>query len=418
MSLILIVEDSPIFGSLVKKSIEQRLDHTVVWVETFSDAKKVLDEQSDQIDVALLDLNLPDAEMGEVVDYTVAKNVASIVFTSRFDIKLHQTIWAKGVVDYVLKEGPDSLNLIVKQIKRLQRNSRYKVMVVDDSMVIRKMITRLLKIHRFNVISAENGNKALALLEQHPDTQLILTDYNMPEMDGFNLTRTLRRKHTQTDLAIIGLSAQDDRHITAKFIKHGANDFIAKPFYAEEFYCRINQNIDTLESIRIIRESSYRDFLTGLHNRRFFFEKIATLFSRDTPACVAMVDIDFFKKVNDQYGHDIGDIALKQVASTLIASLPDAQLIARFGGEEFCIFIQELNPDKAYHYFEALRLTIEKEPILLNNGSFNISISIGLCTEKQPDIDAMITIADSQLYQAKEHGRNRVCTDHSDANKS
>ena len=131
-----------------------------------------------------------------------------------------------------------------------------------------------------------------------------------------------------------------------------------------------------------------------------------------------MVDIDFFKKVNDQYGHDIGDIALKQVTSIIKSHIPDAQIIARFGGEEFCIFIQELSPDDAQHCFDTLRLAIEEKPVPLKNGSFNLSVSIGLCTEKQPSIDAMITIADTQLYQAKQQGRNRICTDHHINNQS
>ena len=99
MSSIFLVEDSPIFGSLVKNNIEKQLQCPVIWSQSFTAAKQILDEKSDEIDVALLDLNLPDAEMGEVVDYAVAKGISSIVFTSRFDIKLHQKIWSKGVVD-------------------------------------------------------------------------------------------------------------------------------------------------------------------------------------------------------------------------------------------------------------------------------------------------------------------------------
>ncbi|MBW2185124.1 MAG: diguanylate cyclase [Deltaproteobacteria bacterium] len=409
MLSILIVEDSPIFGSLVKKSIEQQLECSAILTESFAEAKKIFDQHGDTIDVALLDLNLPDAEMGEVVDYAVAKGIASIVFTSRFDIKLHQKIWSKGVVDYVLKDGPDSLNYIVSQIRRLQRNHLYKVMVVDDSPVICKLITRLLKIHRFDVITAENGKKALELLDQHPDTQLILTDYNMPEMDGFDLTRTLRRSHTQTNLSIIGLSAQGDRHISSKFIKHGANDFIAKPFYAEEFYCRINQSIDTLERIKIIQESSYRDFLTGLYNRRYFFERATVLFKQHQQICVAMIDIDFFKKVNDTYGHDVGDIALKHVASTLLDSLSQAYLVARFGGEEFCVLMPGLTPQQAEQQLNDVRIAIEKISIPLKNDTFSVTVSIGICTNKEDTIDAMITIADQQLYRAKQQGRNCIC---------
>ncbi len=411
MSFILLVEDSPIFGTIVKNNIEKQLQCSIVWAQSFAEASKIIDEQHQDISVALLDLNLPDSEMGAIVDYATAQSIPSIVFTSRFDIKLHQTIWAKGVVDYVLKDGPDSLTYIVNQIKRLERNHKYKVLVVDDSPVIRKLITRLLTIHKYPVIVAGNGNEALLQIEQHPDTKLVLSDYNMPDMDGFELTKLLRRKHSHTNLAIIGLSAQGDRHISARFIKHGANDFIAKPFYAEEFYCRLNLNIDTMERISIIRESSYRDFLTGLHNRRYFFEKAERFHANNQQLCVAMIDIDFFKKVNDKYGHDTGDRTLKEVATCLTSTLTETKLIARFGGEEFCVLCTGMEAHEALHYFDQLRQEIEKITIRYKEAMFNITVSIGLCTCQADSLDTIINLADEQLYAAKQQGRNRVCID-------
>ena len=231
-------------------------------------------------------------------------------------------------------------------------------MVVDDSSVSRKLATELLQIHNFQVITAKNGVQALAKLEENPDINLILTDYNMPEMDGYVLTRKLRRKRSQTNLVIIGISTQNDQYTAAKFIKHGANDFISKPFYAEEFYCRLNLHIDILENIRQIRESSYRDFLTGLHNRRYFFKHAPTLHAQEKSLAVAMLDIDFFKKVNDTYGHDTGDITLKYVSETLQSALPEAKFISRFGGEEFCVVFQELEPTEAQQCFELVRKTL------------------------------------------------------------
>ncbi len=409
MSIILLVEDSPIFGSIVKKNLEKQLERPLTWAQSYAEAKEIIDEKKDQIEIALLDLNLPDAETGEIVDYAIANGIPSIVFTASFDIDLHKKIWSKGVVDYVMKDGPDSLNYIVKQIKRLERNPKYKILVVDDSIVIRRLITKLLKIHHFQVITAKNGKQALTTLEQHPDIKLILTDYNMPEMDGFQLTRMLRRKRNQTSLVIIGISTQGDQYTAAKFIKHGANDFISKPFYAEEFYCRINLNVDTLENIRLISESSYRDYLTGLHNRRYFFKHAPALHKQDDHLCVAMMDIDFFKKVNDQYGHDIGDVTLKYISSTLQTALPEAKLISRFGGEEFCVVFQGVEPQEAQQCFDLVREDIEKIAIPLPEGSFNVTMSIGLCTHKSSSIEEMINIADEQLYLAKESGRNRVC---------
>ncbi len=411
MPHVLLVEDSQIFGKIVKTNLEKQLQCSIIWAKSYTQATQIIDEQKEPFKIALLDLNLPDAKTGEIVDYAVSKGIPSIVFTASFDVKLHKNIWAKGVVDYVMKDGPDSLNYIVKQINRLKHNPNYKVMVVDDSGVTRKMISKLLLIHGFQVITANDGVEALELLEQHPDTKLVLTDYNMPKMDGFELTRKLRRKSNQARLVIIGFSTQGDQYTAAKFIKHGANDFISKPFHAEEFYCRINLNVDTLENIRLIEESSYRDFLTGLHNRRYFFENVPAIYEQDDYLCVAMLDIDFFKKVNDQYGHDIGDVTLKHVSATIQRALPEAKLIARFGGEEFCIVFQGVEPIEAEQCFDLVREDIENIDIPLDDGSFNVTMSIGLCTNKSGSIEEMINLADEQLYRAKESGRNRVCSD-------
>ncbi len=406
--MILLVEDSPIFGTLVKSNLEKRLSESIYWAQSFAAAKKIIDERAEDIDVALLDLSLPDCDMGEVVDYAISHEISSIVFTSRFDIQMHKTIWGKGVVDYVLKDGPDSLNYLAQQIQRLRRNHKYKILVVDDSPMLRKLICRLLTIHRFPTVTANNGVEALQVLEQHPDINLILTDYNMPEMDGFELTRTLRRHNSQENLAIIGLSAQGDRHVSAKFIKHGANDFIAKPFYAEEFYCRVNLNIDNMERVAIIRDSSHRDYLTGLHNRRYFFSRMARIFPKAKQLCVAMVDIDFFKAVNDNYGHDVGDTTLCVVADLLRRHLPEDALIARFGGEEFCLGLCDRTDMAVFDLLEQLRLQVENTTISAGDNTFNITISIGVCCKKMATIDEMIATADELLYNAKQQGRN--CT--------
>ncbi|MCD6526215.1 MAG: diguanylate cyclase [Desulfuromonas sp.] len=415
MSTVLIVEDSRMFGLLVQKNIQRQLSQPTIWVTSFAEAKQIMDERADSLSVALLDLNLPDAESGEVVDYAVSKGIPSIVFTSNFDVTLHQSIWNKGVVDYVLKEGPDSLSYIVAQAKRLEKNPRIKVLVVDDSPLVRDLISQLLEIHRFPVLTAENGTQALEILKQNPDIQLIVTDYNMPDMDGFQLTRTIRRKHSKNDVVIIGLSAQDNHQISAKFLKYGANDFISKPFFAEEFYCRINQNLDTIDHIQQIKESSYRDFLTGLHNRRFFFEQAPKLIKSSQQMGVAILDIDLFKKVNDTYGHDAGDVALKHVASLLKEHIPATQLISRFGGEEFCVLCCNLNNNQIFQQFDILRQVIEQTPVPLSSGPLTITMSIGVCVCPAGEIDAAIATADHQLYAAKQQGRNRVCIDSGDS---
>ncbi|MFO7831489.1 MAG: diguanylate cyclase [Desulfuromonadaceae bacterium] len=408
MSQILIVEDNPLFGSVVQKMLQQQLQTSVVLVKSFAEARECIDNPENSFDVALLDLNLPDAEMGEAVDYAVACGLPGIVFTSRFSPELHESIWSKGVVDYVLKEGPDSLNYIAKQIRRLKRNPFIKVLVVDDSRTVREYLEKLLRIHRFQVLTAENGEQALALVKKHSDLSLMLVDYTMPGMDGFELIRKVRRKYSQNDMAIIGLSSREDRSLSAKFLKHGANDYTAKPFSRDEFYCRVHQNIDMLISMREIRDRAERDYLTDLYNRRYFFDHWGHFIDKKREIAVAMLDIDFFKKVNDTYGHDAGDEVLRGVAKTIGESQTSKCLVARFGGEEFCMLF---NATAAFanEYLNDLCHKIGSKNIEIADGqTLNVTISVGMYCGELLDLDDMLKISDQKLYQAKENGRNQV----------
>ena len=118
------------------------------------------------------------------------------------------------------------------------------------------------------------------MLKRHPDIKMVISDYFMPGMDGVELTRRIRHRHRKDQLAVIGISAYGNTILSARFIKNGANDFLNKPFSSEEFYCRVTQNLEMLEYIQKLRETSIRDPLTGLFNRRRFFEAAKELHAR------------------------------------------------------------------------------------------------------------------------------------------
>jgi diguanylate cyclase (GGDEF)-like protein len=408
MDHILVVEDNHLFGTVVCKMIRQQLSCKLTWVENFADARKEIDDRCNNFSAALLDLNLPDAEMGEAVDYAIAHDIPSIVFTSRFNQQLHEQIWSKGIVDYVLKEGPDSLNYIIKQIRRLQRNRSIDVLVVEDSALIRNHLVETLRVQRFNVFSATNGEEALSVISNNSNIRLVITDFHMPIMDGFDLVRKLRRQYSYNDLAIIGLSAQEDPTLSARFLKYGANDYLVKPFSQEEFYCRVHQNVDMLESIRQIKQNAERDFLTGLYNRRYFFDHWQKKLNREKTTAFAMLDIDHFKQVNDTYGHDSGDQVLREISALLIRETPDDALVARFGGEEFCLLFSA-DKEEATRVAEHLRETISLQKIPVEGQQqLQVTTSIGLYCGNSAEIEKIIKCADEKLYLAKQLGRNCV----------
>lgn len=410
---ILVVEDSKIFARILKTSIEANTVFKVVIAESYAELTNLIESKKHKFFASLLDLNLPDAPDGEVVDYVLSYNIPAIVFTGKFDDDLRDRILAKGIVDYVLKDAPANIEYIVSLLHQLNRNSQMKALIVDDSRTARLHIKRLLSIYRFMVLEAENGKQALDVISNNKDIMLVITDFNMPQMDGFELTKRLRNIYSKQDMAIIGMSTYGNNLLSARFLKIGGSDFINKPFLEEEFFCRINQNMDLLGYIKELRYIATRDFLTGLYNRRHFFDVGDKLFSRayksQKNSAVALIDIDFFKRVNDTYGHDVGDVVLKSMGDLLNSSFRAGDLVARFGGEEFGFLLPNVNEEEAGTIFEGLRRKIEDNPIELSDSlTLKITASIGVCTTLEENLETALTKADKLLYQAKKNGRNQV----------
>ena len=411
MSRVLVVEDSRTFSSLLSRRITEEMGHTVVVADSKAKAEEILAADTDFF-VALLDLNLPDAPLGQVVDLVLAHGIPSIVFTGELDDELRDMFWSKHIVDYILKQNMDNVAYMLSLVERLHRNPGIKILVVDDSKNTRYVVGRLLHAHRYQVLEAEDGPQALAELAKHPDTRLIIVDYNMPGMDGAELVRTIRRDHAKDHLAIIGISGVESAGLTAKFIKSGANDFLRMPFLTEEFYTRVTQNIELLEYIAQIKDLAEKDYLTKLYNRRYVFSAGPKLMAaqkrRGQGVVVAMLDIDHFKKVNDAYGHDAGDEVLRHLSALLTARFRASDIVARFGGEEFCVLATGMNPADACGVFDDLRQAIADSPVSFGGMRIPYTVSIGLCASPTDDLEDMIRIADQALYLSKNDGRNCV----------
>jgi diguanylate cyclase (GGDEF)-like protein len=409
---VLIVEDSRIFANAVKKKIESQLSFSCEILSSFEETVRILESNGPDFFVAILDLNLPDAPNGEVVDYVISKKIPVIILTATFNDDLRDRILSKNVVDYIIKEGPQTLSHLAKIITRLYKNHATKILVVDDSGVSRLCIKKLLEMQKYIVIEAKNGKEALDQLEAHPDTKLVITDYQMPKMDGFELTSEIRRKHPMDELAVIGISGHGNTILSAKFLKKGANDFVAKPFGNEEFFWRINQNIEMLEYIESIKSAAIKDYLTGLYNRRYLIDVGRTLFKNaqreSLQLSIAMLDIDHFKKVNDEYGHMSGDKVLQHLALMMKKHFRQSDVISRFGGEEFCIMAVNLKAENALNHFEKLRKDIELQEIQTDSGLVRVTVSIGVTSEIEKNLEHTIKRADSLLYKAKQTGRNTV----------
>ena len=406
---ILVVDDNEDIIKVMRFLISAKTDVDAIYASSFSEAMALAEQHRDSIFLTILDLNLPDAVDGEVVQHILSLGLPAIVFTGNFDPEKRKQFLDMGVVDYVLKDNRMVYEYIIRIINRIWRNRNIKVLVVDDSFTMRNQLVRFLLLQQLQIHTAGDGVDALTVLNEHPDIRLVITDHNMPNMDGFQLVSEIRRHHAREDMGIIGLSGEGSGELSARFLKIGANDFLAKPFYHEEFFSRIMQNLETMEQLEEIREISRRDYLTNLYNRRYFYQRAEELFNNSSKSllAVALLDIDHFKQINDEYGHDVGDIVIQNLAKLLCDSFP-SQLVARFGGEEFCILFNDVGSDDVMQRLEVFRNILETQRLDIDTDTINYTVSIGVDTTFAHGIDKMITSADQALYRAKAGGRNKV----------
>ena len=411
MNKILIVEDSKMFANLLKKRVADNFGMDCVICESYQQAAELLLENAADFLLAILDLTLPGSPDGEIVDLVKEMGIPVVVVTGRMDDQTRSKILGKGIIDYIMK-GPHTLDLLSTTIRRFLRNQQVKVLLVDDSRLVRENTGKILQTQNFIVIEAENGVVAMAQLKANPDIRVVLTDYHMPEMDGFELTAAIRKSFSMDTVAIIGMSAHDNPLLSSQFLKRGANDFINKPYFEEELVWRVNQNVEILEHISQLREAAIKDMLTGLYNRRYFFDAGSKLYEnarRENLAInIAMIDIDHFKGINDTYGHSCGDQVLIEVGRALQGSFRATDIVARLGGEEFVVMTCNVAGENATGHFETVCEKISELFIETQGHAIQTSVSIGVTTVFENSLDEMVRQADALLYQAKDSGRNCV----------
>jgi len=342
---ILIVDDDPLIISLLRDKLLLKMKNiNILSAITYKEAvKHILDKEQD-IDVAILDLNLPEVASGAIVDYAMKKNIPTLVLTATINDNLKSILTKNKILDYVIKGGKRGIDYAVDSAIRVLKNQGKHILVVDDSSVQLSVAVKILERMKFKIVTASNGLEAYGILHNsNIKFSLVLTDFNMPKMDGMDLTLKIREEFDKDELAVVVLSANDTPDLSSQFISIGANDFLNKPYSEIELITRINSNLELLELFEKTKDMANKDFMTGAYNRRYFFEAGQAIFSKakrsNRDIAVAMFDIDKFKNINDTYGHDVGDVAIIEVATILNEHLREHDLMARFGGEEFCVLL-------------------------------------------------------------------------------
>lgn len=411
MNKILLIEDSKMVSRALSLAISRELDVEVETAYTLAQAKALLTEKNIYF-AALVDLTLPDAPDGEALDEVLRWDIPAIVMTASFNEDKRDELLERGLVDYIIKDSKTSFTYVVGLLRRLYLNQFISVLVVEDSFTGMQFVSRQLKSCLLNVYEAADGLQALDIVQKHPEIKLVLADYHMPKMNGMELVRALREKRDKDDLAIIGISAINEKTLSARFIKYGANDFLTKPFAPEELQCRVNHNLETLELIEKLRDATYRDYLTQLFNRRYLFDIATKRFSekkalgKNISLCV--MDIDHFKKINDTYGHQAGDLVLQKTAQLMQLHFQDG-IAFRLGGEEFGIILFDQPFEQALQRIEDFQSELRDLAFELAGNIVYIKASFGVTDEVTDDLSDMVQAADRLLYQAKHQGRDRIC---------
>lgn len=409
MRNILVVEDSPLVLKILEHLFRKETSLQPIFCASLGEAQVMLEASAELFFAAIVDLNLPDAPDGEIVDLVMGYQLPCIVLSGTYNEQRRDQMLLKGVVDYVLKESQHSYEYAFRLLHRLEGNSQVKILIAEDSEATRHYIRNVLTPHRYQIIDACDGDEALRILREQPDIDLLLVDHSMPGISGFDLVKLLRQKMKRHEPIILGLSADTKGSLSAKFIKHGADDFLRKPFCPEELNCRVISTLERRDLLRALKQAAQYDALTGLNNRRAFYEHGQQLFqlarSGGRDLSMAMLDLDFFKRINDEHGHASGDAALIAFAQAFTAAFPDA-LLGRLGGEEFAM-ISQLGAEALSERLDDLRSTCAT--IKYTQGAPTLSFSAGIYEGAPDDLEGALHQADMRLYQAKNAGRGRNC---------
>lgn len=294
-----------------------------------------------------------------------------------------------------------------------------KVLIAEDDMTSRIILDSILKKWGFTPVLTCNGKEAWDVMQSKDAPMLAILDWQMPEMNGIEVCQKIREIDNSEPPYLILLTSKDDKKDIVKGLEAGANDFISKPYDNKELQARINvgQRMVKLQSelgdaYRALKHEAMHDHLTGIFNRRAIMDllekEIARAKREKTALCVGLCDLDHFKKVNDTYGHQIGDEVLIAFTRFVTDKLRSNDHVGRIGGEEFLIVASGAKDSQQDILFGRICEHVRNSEIVTEKGNISITVSIGVALYKGVEnLDNLVAAADTALYHAKKTGRDR-----------
>ena len=297
-----------------------------------------------------------------------------------------------------------------------------KILIADDDALSRRLLERTLVRAGYEVTLVANGRQAVDRLSEPEAPRLALLDWMMPEIDGPGVCREMRKRRDQSYAYMILLTSRESKEDVVAGLESGADDYLIKPFVADELKARLRTGERILhledrlvEAREQMRFKATHDHLTSLWNRGVMMDLLSRELTRSQRenVCTAIIlgDLDHFKKINDSYGHLVGDQVLREVARRMLLSVRSYDFVGRYGGEEFLTVLNNCRPDSAMGRAEEIRKNICTRPVHTDAGPLSVSMSLGVlrsCDWGQKPAEELLNEVDAALYVAKAAGRNRV----------
>lgn len=433
---VLVVDDSSTIRTIIHRELVN-IGYEVVGAENGMEALAMIEWMTALPDIITLDIDMPVMGGFEVCERLRAgkdspikrKQLAAqvpIIFVSANDnLENRERGYQLEVIDFISKPfSPGDISQAVDRVLNPKEQfPGMRALVVDDSASVRRIIRSNLNRSGVEVVEAIDGPEALVLAEQEEGRfDLVIIDHMMPKMLGDELCRRLAKVGGMEQVPKFFISSLDDMETVLAFFKAGASDYLKKPFIAEELHARIETHLRVRKYVkqleilnRQLEEQATHDGLTGLFNRRYFQEASGRMFAQALRAkqdlsCL-MLDLDYFKKVNDTHGHAFGDLVLSGFAELVMNRLRKSDMAARYGGEEFILLLPNTGADGAAYLAESIREKAEKHCYSDGTTEAYVTCSIGvssMLSGRAAKPGDLLSQADEALYRAKERGRNRV----------
>lgn len=304
----------------------------------------------------------------------------------------------------------------------MRDDSAMKILVADDSLVMRRLLESIIDGWGYEVLSARDGGEAWAVLSQPDAPQIAILDWMMPVYTGLELCAMVRELSRKSYTYIILLTSRGLRQDIVEGLSAGADDYVVKPFEKQELEVRlragrriIDLQAELVAAQAALMEQATRDALTKIWNRAYVLDaldrEVVRAQREKRGLGVLMIDLDHFKLINDSYGHQAGDEALRETARRMQAAIRPYDALGRYGGEEFLMVVPGCDDFCLSAHAERLRLVMESEPFFVAGHEVRLTASFGASSTSsgtEASADELIRLADAALYEAKRAGRNRV----------